>query len=43
MTYKQQGKVFMQWIRAYLECLTEERPMELVTFRHRAKQLRLFK
>jgi hypothetical protein len=43
MTYKEQGRVFMQWIRAYLECLTEERPMQLVTLKVREKQLRLFK
>ena len=42
MSKAEQGKVFIKWIKAYLECMTEGRPMELVTVRRRARQLKLF-
>lgn len=42
MNKAEQGKVYIKWIKAYLECMTEGRPMELLLVRRRARQLKLF-
>jgi|APCry1669188970_1035186.scaffolds.fasta_scaffold08142_3 hypothetical protein len=38
---KTRGKLYMNWIRAYLECLNDGREAELLTYL-RPKQLDLF-
>jgi hypothetical protein len=42
MSKAERGRVFIKWIKAYIECLSEGRAMELLTVRHRARQLKLF-
>lgn len=42
MSNAERGKNYIKWIKAYLECMTEGRAMELLTVRHRARQLKLF-
>lgn len=38
---KVRGKLYMNWIREYMECLNEGRDVELLTYL-RPKQLNLF-
>jgi hypothetical protein len=42
MTRKQKGNIWTRWIKAYLECLREQREVELITIQVREHQLQLF-
>jgi hypothetical protein len=43
MTKAEQGRIFINWIRAYLECLNEGRDANLISYEVQERQLRLFR